>query len=131
MPPSMILPHNILDLFNNPVGYRTSLGKMRSILLFLSGCCSETEVSEQLYCTSHSSIHIFNIRIFKKSPVCELELQARPESAPPRQEAAFLSTWWHGPGSNRSPVCESELQARKHPDMASATFTVTCHRSIS
>jgi hypothetical protein len=26
----------ILDLFNNPVGYRTSLGKMLRILLFLA-----------------------------------------------------------------------------------------------
>jgi hypothetical protein len=38
-----------LDLFNNPVGYFTSLGKMLRILLFFSGICSETEVSEQLY----------------------------------------------------------------------------------
>jgi hypothetical protein len=38
----------MVDLFNNPVGYLTSLGKMLRILLFLSGCCSETEVSEQL-----------------------------------------------------------------------------------
>jgi hypothetical protein len=40
---------DILDLFDNPVGYRTSLGKMLRILLFFSGNCSETEVSEQLY----------------------------------------------------------------------------------
>jgi hypothetical protein len=40
----------LLDLFNNPVGYFTSLGKMLRILLFFSGICSETEVSEQLYC---------------------------------------------------------------------------------
>jgi hypothetical protein len=40
---------NKLDLFNNPVGYRTSLGKMLRILLFFSGCCSKTEVFEQLY----------------------------------------------------------------------------------
>jgi hypothetical protein len=38
-----------LDLFNNPVGYRTSLGKMLRILLFLSGCCLKTEVFKQLY----------------------------------------------------------------------------------
>jgi hypothetical protein len=43
-----------MDLFNNPVGYRTSLGKMLRLLLFLSSCCRtfgspETEVSEQLY----------------------------------------------------------------------------------
>jgi hypothetical protein len=41
--------HQLWDLFDNPVGYRTSLGKMLHILPFLSGCCSETEVSEQLY----------------------------------------------------------------------------------
>ncbi|MDR3356041.1 MAG: transposase [Spirochaetaceae bacterium] len=40
-------PRNSIDLFDNPVGYRTSLGKMLRILLFLSGCCSETSVSEQ------------------------------------------------------------------------------------
>jgi hypothetical protein len=39
----------ILDLFDNPVGYLTSLGKMLRILLFFSGNCSETEVSKQLY----------------------------------------------------------------------------------
>jgi IS5 family transposase len=37
-----------VDLFANPVGYRTSLGKMHCILLLFSGNCSETEVSEQL-----------------------------------------------------------------------------------
>jgi hypothetical protein len=37
-----------MDLFDNPVGYRTSLGKMLRILMFFSGNCSETEVSEQL-----------------------------------------------------------------------------------
>jgi hypothetical protein len=42
-------PPALLDLFNNPVGYFTSLGKMLRILLFFSGICSETEVSEQLY----------------------------------------------------------------------------------
>ena len=39
----------ILDLFDNPVGCRTSLRKILRILLFYSGSCSETEVSEQLY----------------------------------------------------------------------------------
>jgi hypothetical protein len=38
-----------LDLFDNPVGYRTSLSKMHCILLVFTGICSETEVSEQLY----------------------------------------------------------------------------------
>jgi hypothetical protein len=38
-----------LDLFDNPVGYPASPGKMLRILQFLSGCCSETEVSEQPY----------------------------------------------------------------------------------
>ncbi|MDR0722443.1 MAG: hypothetical protein LBF75_06570, partial [Treponema sp.] len=38
-----------LDLFNNPVGYRTSLAKCSAFCCFLSGSCSETEVSEQLY----------------------------------------------------------------------------------
>jgi hypothetical protein len=38
-----------LDLFNNPVGYFTSLGKMLRILLFSSGCCLKTEVFKQLY----------------------------------------------------------------------------------
>jgi hypothetical protein len=37
-----------LDLFANPVGYRTSLGKMHCSLLVFTGICSETEVSEQL-----------------------------------------------------------------------------------
>jgi hypothetical protein len=41
----------ILDLFNNPVGYRTSPGKMLRILLFLSGCCLKTEVFKQLSCS--------------------------------------------------------------------------------
>jgi hypothetical protein len=49
-----------LDLFNNPVGYFTSLGKMLRILLFFSGICSETEVSEQLY----YSLFIFHSRQF-------------------------------------------------------------------
>jgi hypothetical protein len=40
---------NIMDLFNNPVGYLTSLGKMLRILLFCSGCCLKTEVFKQLY----------------------------------------------------------------------------------
>jgi hypothetical protein len=40
---------SLLDLFNNPVGYRTSPGKMLCILLFLSGCCLKTEVIKQLY----------------------------------------------------------------------------------
>jgi hypothetical protein len=39
-----------LDLFNNPIGYRTSPCKMLRILMFFSGSCSETSVSEQLYC---------------------------------------------------------------------------------
>jgi hypothetical protein len=39
----------VLDLFNNPVGYLTSPGKMLCILLFLSGCCLKTEVFKQLY----------------------------------------------------------------------------------
>jgi hypothetical protein len=45
----------ILDLFANPVGYRTSLGNnalpttLARILLFFTGNCSETGVSEQLY----------------------------------------------------------------------------------
>ncbi|MDR3355878.1 MAG: hypothetical protein LBO04_01675 [Spirochaetaceae bacterium] len=44
----------IMDLFDNPVGYLTSLPKNTDFwqnpcfLLILSGCCSETEVSEQL-----------------------------------------------------------------------------------
>jgi hypothetical protein len=40
---------SILDLFNNPVGYRTSPCKMLCILLFFSGCCLKTEVFKQLY----------------------------------------------------------------------------------
>jgi hypothetical protein len=47
-----------LDLFNNPVGYFTSLGKMLRILLFFSGICSETEVSEQLYYFDQITVHI-------------------------------------------------------------------------
>jgi hypothetical protein len=50
-----------LDLFDNPVGYlpakgwfqvsqkNTDFGQNPCFLLFLSGGCSETEVSEQLY----------------------------------------------------------------------------------
>jgi hypothetical protein len=44
-----------LDLFANPVGYRTSLDNnalpttLARILLFFIGSCSKTEVSEQLY----------------------------------------------------------------------------------
>jgi hypothetical protein len=48
-----------IDLFENPVGSRTSLQKKRGFLnkihvfyRFLSGSCSETEVTEQLYCTA-------------------------------------------------------------------------------
>jgi hypothetical protein len=44
-----IAHETLLDLFNNPVGYFTSLGKMLRILLFLSGCCLKTEVFKQLY----------------------------------------------------------------------------------
>jgi hypothetical protein len=43
----------LLDLFNNPVGYRTSLAKCSAFCCFLSGSCSETEVSEELYCISY------------------------------------------------------------------------------
>ncbi|MDR0722421.1 MAG: hypothetical protein LBF75_06450 [Treponema sp.] len=39
----------IMDLFNNPVDYRTSLAKCSAFCCFLSVSCSETEVSEQLY----------------------------------------------------------------------------------
>jgi hypothetical protein len=38
-----------LDLFNNPIGDRTSPGKMLCILLVLCGCCLKTEVIKQLY----------------------------------------------------------------------------------
>jgi hypothetical protein len=37
-----------VDLFNNPVGYRTSPCKMLCILLFFSGCCLKTSVFKQL-----------------------------------------------------------------------------------
>jgi hypothetical protein len=40
--------YQAVDLFNNPVGYRTSLAKYSAFCCFLSGSCSETEVSEQL-----------------------------------------------------------------------------------
>jgi hypothetical protein len=40
---------NKLDLFNNPVGYRTSPCKMLRILLLFSGSCLKTEVFKQLY----------------------------------------------------------------------------------
>jgi hypothetical protein len=63
------LDAKILDLFNNPVGYFVNLRlackscKMFPILLFFSGCCSETEVSEQL----SPNIIIF---FLKRQPLC-------------------------------------------------------------
>ena len=47
------LEKGLLDLFGNPIGFPHKSRKMTNqrlaILLFLSGSCSETEVSEQLY----------------------------------------------------------------------------------
>jgi alginate O-acetyltransferase complex protein AlgI len=40
------VPLVIFDLFNNPIGYRTSLAKCSAFCCFLSGSYSETEVSE-------------------------------------------------------------------------------------
>jgi hypothetical protein len=45
-----------MDLFDNPVGYLTSLGKMLCILLFFSDCCLKTEVFKQLYYKSRGSV---------------------------------------------------------------------------
>jgi hypothetical protein len=41
-----------LDLFNKPAGYRTGPCEKLRILPLLTESCSETLVSEQLYCMS-------------------------------------------------------------------------------
>jgi hypothetical protein len=87
-----------MDLFNNPIGYRTSPGKMLCILLFLSGCCLKTEVIKQLYyrtlATLNPIVIAFDSQGGSETPAItdETGTQAPKPADPERSGYAFAGT---------------------------------------